>query len=490
MPRWIIPASVVTIVLARAAVFLLSPEAYFDSDQATVGLMAKHLSELRAFPVFLYGQTYMLGVEAWLAAPLFVLFGPSATALKLPLLAMNIVIALLLVRTFEREMGLPAFQAFAVSLPFILPPVGLSAVFMDSSGGSLEPYLYVVLLWAVRRHTWLPGVVFGIGFLNREFTLYGLAALGVIEAFDRSLFTRAGVTRWARLLGTAAAIWIAVQGLARLSSAAGPGTTIHDAFTASNNLAELAGRTCISPAKAVAGAGRLFTIHWPAILGTAPYPLTAFSIESRAAQGLAGSSWLMAPIVGLPIVGIVLQRIRRGTDTAAAPPRFAQYLMLAGAFSVAGYLFGRCGEVNFYSMRYELLSLLAIAGLSAWFLAAHPPAALRAAWGVAFAAWITVLALPQVRFGLEYATRPPIPAKHQLIRALEAQGVRYGRADYWLAYYIDFLTRERMIIASDEPKRILLYDAIVAEHAGEAIRLSRRPCEGGVAVIAGVYRCP
>jgi hypothetical protein len=487
MPRWIIPASVVAIVLARAAVFLLSPESYFDSDQAIVGLMAKHLSELRAFPVFLYGQTYMLGVEAWLAAPLFALFGASATVLKLPLLAMNIVIALLLVRTFEREMRLTPFQAFAVSLPFILPSVGLSAVFMDSSGGSLEPYLYIVLLWAVRRRTWLLGLVFGIGFLNREFTVYGLAAIVVLEAVDRSLFTRAGTMRWIRVIATAGAIWFGVQGLARLSSAAGPGTTIHDAFTASNNLAELAGRMCISPATAIAGGGRLFTVHWPAILGTAPYPVTAFSIESRVTQGLTGSSWLPAAIVVLAVAGILA---RRAGTTATPPPRFAQYLVLAGAFSVAGYLFGRCGEVNFYSMRYELLSMLAIVGLAAWFLAARPPAALRVAWGVAFAGWISVLAIPQIRFGVEYATRPPVPAKHQLIRALEAQGIRYGRADYWLAYYIDFLTRERMIFASGEPKRILLYDRIVAEHAEEAIRLSRRPCDGGAPVIAGVYRCP
>ena len=59
--------------------------------------MAKHLAELRAFPIFLYGQTYMLGVEAWLAAPLFAIFGVSATLLKLPLFAMNLVIAIVLI---------------------------------------------------------------------------------------------------------------------------------------------------------------------------------------------------------------------------------------------------------------------------------------------------------------------------------------------------------------------------------------------------------
>ena len=57
--RWTAIAIALAIVAVRSAVFLIRPETYFDSDQATVGLMAKHLAELRAFPVFLYGQTYM-----------------------------------------------------------------------------------------------------------------------------------------------------------------------------------------------------------------------------------------------------------------------------------------------------------------------------------------------------------------------------------------------------------------------------------------------
>jgi hypothetical protein len=478
---------VVAIVLARAAVFLLSPESYFDADQAIVGLMAKHLSELRAFPVFLYGQTYMLGVEAWLAAPLFAVFGPSIAALKLPVLAMNATVAVLLVRTFEREMALTPLRAVAASLPFILPAVGLSAMLMESSGGTVEPYLYVLLLWILRRRPWLCGLVFGIGFLNREFTLYGLAALIAVEALDRRVFTAEGVRRWARVFAVAAVVWLAVQGLKQLSSASGPGTTVRDTFTASNNLAELAGRTCVSPIKAAAGAGRLFSVHWPALLGTAPYPVSAFSIESRVSQGLAGASWLPLVMVLLSIAG-VLVATRRATD--APPARFAQFLVITGCFSVAGYLFGRCGEVNFYSARYDLLSLFAIVGLAGWFLSLRPPALLLTSWSVVLAAWMLVVFVPQIRFITEYATRPPIPAKHQLIRALQAQDVRYGRADYWLAYYIDFLTREQIIIASDDPKRILLYDRLVADHAAEAVRLSRRPCAGGSPLIPGVYRCP
>ncbi|PYR78075.1 MAG: hypothetical protein DMF86_06830 [Acidobacteria bacterium] len=56
--RWIVAALVVGLVLWRSAVFVFWPDGYFDSDQAVTGLMAKHLSHFRAFPVFWYGQSY------------------------------------------------------------------------------------------------------------------------------------------------------------------------------------------------------------------------------------------------------------------------------------------------------------------------------------------------------------------------------------------------------------------------------------------------
>ena len=70
------------LVIARSLVFTIYEHADFDSDQAIVGLMAKHLSEGRAFPLFFYGQTFMLGVEAWLMAPVFWVMGPTVAALK------------------------------------------------------------------------------------------------------------------------------------------------------------------------------------------------------------------------------------------------------------------------------------------------------------------------------------------------------------------------------------------------------------------------
>src|SRR5918994_1851785 len=104
--RWLVAAVIATIVVVRSAVLVFWEQAHFNADQAIVGLMAKHLAELRAFPLFYYGQNYMLGVQAWMAAPVFLIAGVSVATLKLPLLAINVLVVLLLLRIFEREVGL------------------------------------------------------------------------------------------------------------------------------------------------------------------------------------------------------------------------------------------------------------------------------------------------------------------------------------------------------------------------------------------------
>src|SRR5689334_17791632 len=129
------------LIIFRTAVFVLWPQSYFDSDQAIFGLMAKHLAEGRAFPVFMYGQTYILAVEAWLAAPFFVVAGASVAALKLPLVIVNIGVAILLIRIFTREVGLKPDLALLSAIFFVLPAPGTAAKLVEASGGNVEPFL-------------------------------------------------------------------------------------------------------------------------------------------------------------------------------------------------------------------------------------------------------------------------------------------------------------------------------------------------------------
>src|SRR5258708_5738377 len=59
-----------------------------NSDEGTIGIMALHIAYHGELPIFFYGQYYMGSWEAFLAAGLFHLVGPSLVALRLVTLSM------------------------------------------------------------------------------------------------------------------------------------------------------------------------------------------------------------------------------------------------------------------------------------------------------------------------------------------------------------------------------------------------------------------
>jgi len=486
--RQLAAAAVVLLILIRSSVFVFWEQAQFDSDQAITGLMAKHLAELRAFPLFYYGQSYMLAVEAWLAAPLFLAAGASVATLKLPLLAINIAIGLLLLRTFVQETGLRPALALLPTLWFVLPAPGTAARLLDANGGNVEPALYIILLWLTRNRPGWGGLILGIGFLQREFTIYGLLALLTIETLQGTLFTRAGIRRRLVMLRGAAEVWLLMQWVKQYSSAAGPGTSLANIFKPRDNLAELASRTCLDAHAALAGVAKVLTEHWPVLFGTRVLPLSDFGIESQGHQGLSWGWIFPAGAMVLAITGIVVRLVQ---DRRWRPEYgFCAFLTAAAGFSIAGYVAGRCGEVGFGTMRYDLLSVVGAVGLSAWWLRVNQSKTLARVWMVLLAGWIGIAAAPNLSLLAEYLTRPPVGAKQLIVRNLEAQGVHYATADYWIAYAVTFMTNERVIVASNDFVRIPSYADIVAKHSGQSVRISRTACVGGRPVTTGLFFCP
>ena len=76
----------VSIVLFGAAawkvIFLIWQRFPFNSDEAIVGLMARHILQ-GARPVFFYGQSYMGSLDAWLTAVAFSVFGQQVWVIRL-----------------------------------------------------------------------------------------------------------------------------------------------------------------------------------------------------------------------------------------------------------------------------------------------------------------------------------------------------------------------------------------------------------------------
>ncbi|MEW2377613.1 hypothetical protein AB0883_16145 [Micromonospora sp. NPDC047812] len=87
-----------------------------NSDEATMGLAALHIAQGREFPVWFYGQAYMGTLEAYLAAPVFALVGPSTLGLRLPTLALYALFVVLAWRLTLRLTGDHWFALLVVAL--------------------------------------------------------------------------------------------------------------------------------------------------------------------------------------------------------------------------------------------------------------------------------------------------------------------------------------------------------------------------------------
>jgi 4-amino-4-deoxy-L-arabinose transferase-like glycosyltransferase len=131
----------VLIIALIARALLLSTNAIsFHSDEAIVGLMARHISQGER-PVFFYGQAYMGSLDAWLVALGFQIFGESVQTIRL----IQSVLYLLIVTTGTlvawRFSG-KTMITLVTGLLFALP----SSLFALYTTASLGGYSEVLLL--------------------------------------------------------------------------------------------------------------------------------------------------------------------------------------------------------------------------------------------------------------------------------------------------------------------------------------------------------
>ena len=75
--------------------------------------------------------------------------------------------------------------ALIAALPFVAASPVLASGLLETLGGSVEPFLYVLALWALRDRPLAFGLVLCLGFLHREFTIFAVLAVGVGTAFEQ-----------------------------------------------------------------------------------------------------------------------------------------------------------------------------------------------------------------------------------------------------------------------------------------------------------------
>lgn len=433
--------------------------AHFDSDQAVIGLMGLDLAEGRAIPWFTYGRRYMLAIGAWLCAPLFALFGPSVMLLKLPLAMLNLGLMVMLWTGLRKSDQLTPSQTFFSLLPMALPGVVTSSRLVEQGGGNIEPFLFLVGAFLLRKRPVLLGLVLGVGFLNREFTLIGLIALCLLDLVQRRF-----LLRWRAHL-TSAAVSCATIAVGRWTATLSPNFYGPQVVVGS-----------YSPDSIPA----LFQAQLPVLLGAREIKLDAFNIPSALTVGHTWLYGLCAIWLALTLVVLlIVQRLKLIELDGIA----AYLIVVAAGQALAFVLF--CNEpLNPMLLRYVLVLLLGVVG--AVTLAMKRPGLQSVTMAI-----VTLLTVANLKDNVtliaSLSAHPPEDERALLARESVAHGVRYAEAEYWTAYYVSFLSNERVIVSAPQDARIKRYRKLIAAHRDEVVQI-KAECEGGGGIPVARWR--
>ena len=468
------------LVLLRSYIFVRYGPAFFDSDQAVVGLMAKHLSEGRGFPLFFYGQNYMLGVESWLAVPCFWIGGPTVAMLRAPLVLVNLAVALATVLLFVRR-GLAPGLALAVALPLIATTPIFSVELLTVLGASVEPFLYLLILWALRRRAAAFGAVFCLACLHREFCLLALPAMVVALRLEGQSWS---LRQWLGAVVAIAAVWVAVDALKWHLNTLGPAGGLRETSSLGEE-ARILGSWLSFEWAGYAARLRSLLSALPDLFGARRYALRDWGLDDTLHAGSTAAGIAIGAAVTLALVrlGAAVGTARRRTSVPGglgARLALPAYLGVVALETLAVYgLNGGIDPKAAVVTRYVLFALLApVALFGSWLLVER-----HRGWRVAIVGgvvvWSAMTIADNARWLLKLRATPPGSEFRYLAADLVAHGVRYGRAEYWDAYVVTFFARERVVLASTDTVRISAYQTLVDAHASEAVTIRRWPCQGG-----------
>ena len=425
-----------------------------DSDEAVVGLMARHMLD-GEFSVFFWGQFYTGSLNALVTALAFGLLGSSTLVLKLVALGVYAVTAVLVWRVGKRTVGDSAARLGAV-LFWIWP--GFFVWFTTKAYGyPLALFFATASLLLIlrlrerdsRRDAAALGLTFGLGWWSGPHAvLLALPAVAWLAWRRPRAFRLSWIALPAFVVG--AAPWLA--------------------WNVKNDWLSLRAEPAASIAQGtyLERLGDLFSVVLPMWLGLRlPYSL----------------DWLVPPAVGLAVVAVAIG----GLLVALRRPGGGEPLLLiavASPFLIAVSPFA--GYVD--EPRYLVVISPVIALLLGWLLARRGVA--LPALGLAVV--LSGIGLALVERERAQASDPNVAADvAPLVALLEREGETRVLADYWLAYRISFESDERIIATSTGLVRYPPHDRLVRSAPSPAYAFVLGSAEErarGQALLARGYR--
>jgi len=429
---WLVLAVGLALALTIRWLLWLAGAVPFNSDEAIVGLMARHISA-GARPSFFYGQAYMGSLDAWLIAGAFQLLGDSLRSIRLVQIGLYLLFMVTAFGLAWRLYG-PAVAGWTALLGAV-PPVLVMTYTSATLGGYGEVLVLGNLTLLLGYQTaqsqrashallWpLLGLVAGLAFWTLGLAVVYLAPVALIHLvrFDRKRLPVYGLALAGFLAGSCP-WWF---------------------YNLQQGGAALAVLTSDTPFESVwwQRLVGLLALGLPALLGLR-FP---WSPEYLPTAWLFGGTLLYAGV--FLYLAVALRQAGRpiGLGTLLL-------LSLVGFFGAGfvGTQFGIDSTGRYLLPLYgPLLIGIGLAMEAAWRWRPAIAVGLVASfmlfngWGVwraaASADGLTTQFDPITRFGNQ--------ADDELITFLQERGVRAGYSNYWVSFRLAFLTDESILLA-------------------------------------------
>lgn len=471
---WIGAILIALVGLAVKLAFVSAGAFPFNSDEAIVGLMARHILHGQ-WPAFFYGQAYMGSLDASLVALGFALLGEAVWVIRL-VQALLYVATILTTAALGWSIFRNAWVAWVAAALLAVPAVNVMLYTTVSLGGYGEALVIGNLLMLLALHVWrqekgfaLWGFLAGLGFWAFGLTLIytlptGILVLSKLWRAKRKL----AITIVSIFVG--ALPWLSegvrqgfgpflseLLGGAIAGASSGGLSSILEHFV---NLL-LFGPTVIFGLRApwsadliAAPLAPVALIFWLAVLG---YGVMRLKVHDDARTG----RWMLFGVMGTLVAGFLLTPF-------GADPSGRYFLPLAIPLALmAGELFTELLTPRIGKWAYAALGLILIFNL----------------WGNVQAASESP---PRITTQFDPIAQVDHTFLPELIEFLDAQEEWTGYANYWVAYPLAFTSSERFIYVprlpyhqdfryTDRDDRYAPYGDIIAESPSRAFITTHFP---------------
>jgi hypothetical protein len=440
-PNYRIPTSWSLVLLAAIIwriIILASGAVSFHSDEAIVGLMARHIIAGHALPTFFYGQPYMGSLDPLLVSLAFRLLGESVLSIRIVqsiLYLLTIITTMLLTHRITRNDRIAAVTGFLMALP----PTLVSLYTTISLGGYGELLIIGNLLLLVgyeigagRGKWWhwlIVGCLAGLGWWTHNLIVVYALPVGLSIILYRKVSWQGALLALIAFFVCSAPWWI---------------YNVNHDWQSVRFL--LGGFQNITTGQSISVTDRLIgflLLGIPAVLGLR-YPWTT-------------SVW--TGMFGIFIVLVYQLTLMRSLKY---PHTKLLWLMLGSVAII--FVLSSFGVDATGRYLLPMVTALAILGAIGALTLSRSASLIVISLFIGTNVIGTALALRSVPPGLtpqfDAATDFTNTYDDQVIAFLQENGGKYGYATYWVSYRLAFLSKETIILSPQLPyKATMVYTA-------------------------------